>query len=191
MESKANEPAAGPALAEARLPGRKARSYLPDSPPLATAGFLGKIESEPFKANNFSDAEEKAHRALASSLSNWSVHLDIPLHIYQIGSAHVASENARMSMTTPYWEVPFAVAPTAELKPEFRGYASLYGEALSSSSTVYAYLCLFKIIEGVQSRRQRLAIEAKNAGTVFRPPQRRVPEKPEEQDSVAESHFPH
>ena len=93
-------------------------------------------------------------------------------------------------MTTPYWEVPFAVAPTAELKPEFRGYASLYREALSSSSTVY-YLCLFKIIEGVQSRRQRLAIEAKNAGTDFRPRQRRVPEKPEEQDSVAESHFPY
>src|SRR5437660_12425099 len=32
-------------------------------------GFLGKIVSEPFDASSFHDAEAKAHRALASSLS--------------------------------------------------------------------------------------------------------------------------
>jgi hypothetical protein len=117
------------------------------------AGFLGKIESEAFLANGFSDAEQKAYRALASSLSNWSVHLDIPLHIHQVDSVQVTTGNSRMSMTTPFWEVPFAVAPTAQLQPGFRGYASLYREALSSSSSVYAYLCFFKIIEGIISRR--------------------------------------
>lgn len=129
------------------------------------SGFLGKIESTPFKANSFSDAEAKAHRALASSLSNWSVHLDIPFNIYQIDSTHVLSGNTRMSMSTAYWEVPFAVTPIVELKPEFRGYASLYREALSTNSEVYAYLCLFKIIEGVLTRRHRLDKEAKSAGT--------------------------
>ena len=38
-------------------------------------GFLGKVISEPFDANSFHDAEAKAHRALASSLSNWAVYL--------------------------------------------------------------------------------------------------------------------
>ena len=37
-------------------------------------GFLGKIVSEPFNANGFSDAELKAYRALVPTLSNWSVH---------------------------------------------------------------------------------------------------------------------
>lgn len=154
------------------------------------AGFLGKIESEPFRANSFSDAEEKAYRALAPSLSNWSVHLDIPLNIYQVDSTHLASGNSRMSMSTASWEVPFSVAPTAELKPEFRGYASLYREALGSNSAVYTFLCLFKVIEGILSRRQRLAVEAKNAAAAFIRPRRRVPEKPEERIPWLNAIFP-
>jgi len=69
-----------------------------------------------------------------------------------------------MSLVTPFWEAPLATAPTAEMKAEFRGYASLYREALGSSSTVYRFLCFYKIIEGVQARRTRLAGEAKSAG---------------------------
>lgn len=154
------------------------------------SGFLGKIESEPFKANTFSDAEEKAYRALASSLSNWSVHLDIPLGIYQVDSTHLSSGNTRMSMSAPIWEVPFSIAPTAELKPEFRGYASLYREALGSNSPVYAFLCLFKIIEGIQSRRTRLAVEARNAETNFKRPRRRIPDRAEERIPWLNAIFP-
>jgi hypothetical protein len=124
-------------------------------------GFLGKIESAPFRAKNRSDAEAKAYRALASSLSNWSIHLDVPLHVYQIDTVEMATGNTQMSLVTPFWEAPLAITPTADMKPEFRGYASLYREALSSSSTVYRFLCLFKIIEGVVSRRARIAEEAK------------------------------
>lgn len=98
------------------------------------AGFLGKIEAIPFRADDFFDAEQKTYRALSSSLSNWSAHLDIPLQITQIDSVHVASGNSRMSLTTPFFEIPFAVPPTDELKPEFRGYVSLYREALGSNS---------------------------------------------------------
>jgi Methylamine utilization protein MauJ/SEC-C motif len=154
------------------------------------AGFLGKVESEPFRAASFSDAEERAYRALVPSLSNWSVHLDIPLHIYQVDSTHVSSGNTRMSMCTPIWEVPFSVTPTAELQPEFRGYAGLYREALDSNSDVYAFLCLFKIIEGILSRRRRLAVEAKNVGGQFTRPQRRVPEKPEDRIPWLNAVFP-
>jgi Methylamine utilization protein MauJ len=125
---------------------------------------LGKIESEPFRAKDRDDAEHRAYRALASSLSNWSIHLDIPLEIYQIDTIEMATGITQMSLVTPFWEAPLAVAPTAEMKPEFRGYASLYREALGSSSTVYRFLCLYKIIEGVQARRSRLAEEAKAVG---------------------------
>lgn len=154
------------------------------------AGFLGKIESEPFQASSFSDAEQKAYRALATSLSNWSVHLDIPLQIYQVDSRHIASGNTRMSMCSPVWQVPFSVAPTAELKPEFRGYASLYREALNSNSSVYSFLCLFKVIEGISLRRRTLAIEAKKAGAKFSRPQRRVPQQPDERIPWLNAIFP-
>ena len=154
------------------------------------AGFLGKIESAPFRANSFSDAEEKAYRAVAPSLSNWAAHLDIPLNVYQVDSKHVATGNSRMSMSTPVWEVPFSVAPTAELKPEFRGYVSLYREALGSNSSVYTFLCLFKIIEGIQSRQRHLAIEAKKAGVAFTRPRRRVPERQEERIPWLNAIFP-
>ncbi len=154
------------------------------------AGFLGKITSDPFKALSFPDAEAKAYRALAPSLSNWSVHLDIPLHIHQVDSTHVASGNSRMSMKMPIWEVPFSVAPATTLMPEFRGYASLYREAMDSNSSVYAFLCLFKIIEGIQSRRKRLAVEAKKAGTTFTRPRRRIPDKPEDRVPWLNAIFP-
>jgi hypothetical protein len=105
-------------------------------------GFLGKVESAPFRAKDRADAEAKAYRALASSLSNWSIHLDVPLQVYQIDTVEMATGNTQMSLVTPFWEAPLAIAPTAEMKPEFRGYASLYREALSSSSTVYRFLCV-------------------------------------------------
>jgi methylamine utilization protein MauJ len=144
------------------------------------AGFLAKIESAPFSANSFSDAEEKAYRAIAPSLSNWAAHLDIPLNVYQVDSLHVPTGNSRMSMNTAVWEVPFSVVPIVELKPEFRGYVSLYREALGTSSPVYAFLCFFKIIEGIRLRQRDLALEAKRTGQIFRRPQRRVPKSEEE-----------
>lgn len=154
------------------------------------AGFLAKIESAPFNANSFSDAEEKAYRAIASSLSNWAAHLDIPLNVYQVDSRHVATGNSRMSMNTAVWEVPFSVVPTAELKPEFRGYVSLYREALGSSSPVYTFLCLFKIIEGIRARQRSLAIKAKKTGQSFTRPRRRVPENETERIPWLNAIFP-
>jgi hypothetical protein len=130
-------------------------------------GFLGKVVSEPFDANSFHDAEAKAHRALASSLSTWAVHLDIPLYVVQTESFEVRTENTQTSILTPYSEVPLAVGPTANLLPEFRGYASLYREALNSNSSVYQFLCLFKMVEAMLKRRARLGAEARKAGQPF------------------------
>ena len=133
-------------------------------------GFLGKFTSDPFAALNRSDAERKAFRAIAPSLSSWAAHLDVPLDIGQVDTIELTTGNSQMSYTTPFWEAPFAVLPTAALKPEFRGYSSLYREALGSSSTVYRFLCFFKIIEGLSARRKRLLRQAKrNGGTITLP----------------------
>jgi len=138
-------------------------------------GFLGKLDSEPFDAKSFNDAELKAHRAIASSLSHWAVHLDIPLHVVQVESAELRTENTQTSIVTPHLEAPFAVMPTANLLPEFRGYASLYREALSSNSSVYQFLCLFKMIEGMLKRRARLGPEARKSGTTITRSREHIP----------------
>lgn len=143
-------------------------------------GFLGQITSEPFDATSMHDAERKAYRAIASSLSNWSAHLDIPIHVHQIETTEMRTGNTQLSVVAPFWEVPFAVAPTAELRREFRAYVSLYREGLNSNSRVYQFLCFFKIIEGILERRARLGQEAKKAGAEFKRPREILPGKAED-----------
>jgi hypothetical protein len=138
-------------------------------------GFLGKFESQPFEALGFNDAELKAYRAIASSLSNWAAHLDIPLNIAQVESTELRTGNVRTSVTTAYVETPLAILPSAVLKPEFRGYASLYREAMNNVSPVYQFLCLFKMIEGMLRRRARLGKEARKAGTTIARAQEHIP----------------
>jgi hypothetical protein len=135
-------------------------------------GFLGKIETRPFHALDITDAQRKAYRALAPSLSNWSLHLDIPLHVFQIDTVELRNSNVQMTLTTPFWEAPFSVVPQARLTQDFLGFAGLYREALNSNSPVYRYLCLFKIIDGLLQRRRRLGREARAAQRPFsRPPE--------------------
>jgi hypothetical protein len=127
-------------------------------------GFLGKIESDPFPANGFNDAEQKAYRALVPSLSYWSAELDIPLSVDRIGSMEIATGNKQTSALPAYPPVPWAVMPTAQLENEFLGCASLYREALNTNSPTYRYLCLYKVVEGIRKKRGRMAAEAKRLG---------------------------
>ncbi len=129
------------------------------------SGFLGKLISEPFNANSRRDAEERAFRSLSPSLSNWTVHLDVPLEICQRETREIATDNIQTSIVTPHFRAPFSVLPTVQLPPEFRGLASLYREALNTSSVVYQFLCLYKIVEALRARRKRLQRAAKKSGT--------------------------
>jgi hypothetical protein len=72
-------------------------------------GFLSKLKTE-FEANNFEDAEQRAYRALAPSVSNITIQLDIPLHIYQIDSRELRTGNSRMSYSVPFRKAPFTRA---------------------------------------------------------------------------------
>jgi hypothetical protein len=128
------------------------------------SGYLGKLVSAPFDAQDFDDALKKAYHAAAPSLSNWSAHLDVPIYIAQIDATELRTGAARMQLSMPPLDVTFGVEAEPRLESEFRYYAGLYREALNSNSPAYRFLCFFKIIEGLRLRRNRLAKEARTSG---------------------------
>lgn len=134
-------------------------------------GFLSRLVGR-CHARDFLDAHRKAFRAVAPILSNWSLQLDIPVFVYQVDLTEIASGAKRMTFNPPFQTSPLVLPPGAALKPDFRGYAALYREALNTNSQVYQYLCFFKIMESVRKRRERLGGEARVRGETFsRPPE--------------------
>lgn len=127
-------------------------------------GYLGKLTSQPFDAQNFDDALKRAYHAVAPSLSNWSVHLDVPVYVAQIDATELRTGAASTQLLMPPLEAAFAVEGEPKLESEFRYYAGLYREALNSNGPAYRFLCLYKIIEGLRVRRARLAKEARASG---------------------------
>ncbi|OLC41832.1 MAG: hypothetical protein AUH43_23860 [Acidobacteria bacterium 13_1_40CM_65_14] len=105
-------------------------------------GFLGRVEGE-LQANNLLDAERRAYRTLAPALSDWSAQLDIPLRIWRIHVTAVETGATQISVINPFVEAT-VLSPTGILSPEYRGFSSLYREALESNSPAYQFLCLFK-----------------------------------------------
>ncbi len=131
-------------------------------------GFLGKLVLESIDASDSIDARQEAYRLLAPSLSNKSVHLDIPLNIYQTDVVELYTGTESMTIANPFLEVPMSMMPSGVMSDEFRAYASIYREALNSNTVVYQFLCFFKILEAVRIRRARIASAAKTANEVRR-----------------------
>jgi hypothetical protein len=71
--------------------------------------------------------------------------------------------------------MPFAVAGEVALDPKYRSAVSLYREALESSSSVYRFLCFFKIIESILALRVKARRAAKKNGQAFSRPAEVVP----------------
>jgi SEC-C motif len=138
-------------------------------------GHLGKFVSAPFFAKDRGHAEEIAYRAIASSLSNMSIHLDIPLEIGVRETKELANGSTSISLVSPYLAAPMAINATANFGSEFRSYAALYREALNTDTPVYQFLCLFKIIEALRARRTRLTREAKKNGGAYTSPTEQMP----------------
>ncbi|MDQ1593261.1 MAG: hypothetical protein QOG71_3888 [Pyrinomonadaceae bacterium] len=130
-------------------------------------GFLGKVESEPFDASDFSNAALQAHHAIAPAFSNMSVYLDVPVHIFQMDVIEMRTGSTRISIKTPFKYVLGGMVPI-QAPEEQQKYVGLYREALNSNSSNYQFLCLYKIIEGIRERRQRLrgqaALDARTRG---------------------------
>jgi hypothetical protein len=88
--------------------------------------------SEPFDASSFHDAEQKAYHPLLPILSNWSLHLDIPVYVVQSEVVELRTGVHSGRVNTAPAESAFAVKGDLVVKPgsEFLHYASLYREAL-------------------------------------------------------------
>jgi hypothetical protein len=138
-------------------------------------GYLGKLITKPFQANDRGHAEEIAYRALAAPLSNMSLHLGIPLEIGVRETKEISNGSISMSFVSPYLEAPMAINATSNFGAEFRSYAALYREALNTNSPVYQFLCLFKILEALRARRKRLTREAKKNKTSYVSPDEVLP----------------
>jgi hypothetical protein len=152
-------------------------------------GYLGKIVTAPFQAKDRGHAEEIAYRALASPLSNMSLHLDIPLEIGYRETKELSNGSVSISFVSPYLEAPMAINATSNFGPEFPSYAALYREALNTNSPVYQFLCLFKIVEALRARRKRLARESKRSKTSYANPDEVLPSTPAEIKNWLESLF--
>jgi hypothetical protein len=110
-------------------------------------GYLGKLITAPFKAKDRAHAEEIAYRAIASSLSNMSLHLDIPLEIGIRETKELSNGSTSISLMSPYLEAPMAIQAIANFGPEFRSYAALYREALNTDTPVYQFLCSSRLLK--------------------------------------------
>ncbi len=127
-------------------------------------GFLGRIESPSFDAASFEDAESKAYHLLVRALSNLAGELDIPLYVHQIFVVEEQTGAMSLRLSVATQETPLSVSAVPQIGPEFSYYMGLYREALNSNSPVYRYLCFFKIIEGIRSRRERIIRETLASG---------------------------
>ena len=143
------------------------------------AGCLGKIEVVDIRADSFQDAETKAYRALSSYLNLASTALDVPLRVFQVESVELRTEGRRNSFLNPYQEVFLSIPIKEPITPEFAGYSFLYREALNTNSPIYQFLCFYKILEGIDKRRARLAVKAKSEGQSFSRPREVIPAKPQ------------
>jgi hypothetical protein len=142
-------------------------------------GYLGKLRSEPFEAQDLEGARRMVYQLMMSILSNTALELDIPMHVYQIETTEVRTGTILRNLMFPHWDSPTRPRLAPVLEQDFRIYASMYREALSSNSSVYRFLCLFKIIEAIFARRVRLAREARRKGESFSRAPEMIPENPD------------
>ena len=118
-------------------------------------GYLGKFVVDELTADNFAQAEAASYESLCPFLSAWSIHLDLPVNIQTIQvtelSTHVTSVRAR----TPHFDMTFGGGTSPLLTDDFCHHASVYREGMNTNSPFYRFLCFYKIIESISSRRTR------------------------------------
>lgn len=125
-------------------------------------GYLAKLETDAFHAQNRNDAELRATRVVQGLLSEYSAGLDIPLQIQLIEVTELSTSNKSLTLAAPFLGGGSS-APIETHDREFGNLAALYREGLLSNSSVYRYLCFYKILEVSRKRRERLGRKLKTA----------------------------
>jgi len=115
-------------------------------------GRLGKVCVE-VPAASFHEAETIALDAAFPFLSSLAFNLDIPLRLAQMDVMQLSTRNSSMTYACPYTEV---VPSGGEYfnSPYIQSLLSLYREGINSYSPNYQFLCWYKIVEGINAKRE-------------------------------------
>src|SRR4051812_29175947 len=122
-------------------------------------GRLGKVSVE-LPAASFQEAETIALDAAFPFLSSLAFSLDIPLRLAQMDVTQMSTRNSSMTYTCPYTEV---VPSGGEFfnNPYIQSLLSLYREGINSYSPNYQFLCWYKIVEGINWKRESETLQLK------------------------------
>jgi hypothetical protein len=161
--------------------------------------FEGKPNSRGFLASltvyghaaNLKDAHDKCYRALAPTLSNFSLRWDVPLVIYQVDVKEIRRGTRQITNRNPFSEVSIKGIFGVPITKELMTYGAVYREALTSESRTYQFLCYYRVIESMQARRKRLRPKARvpKTGKDVRDPNGSVSIYTVRDDQVAQCYF--
>ncbi len=128
--------------------------------------FLGKIHCNDINASGVNDAIAQAYRAVAPYLNHLSVQVVQPFHIRQIDTTEIATQTWHASYVLRPAEVTYtpSLGEISMISLEYNACASLYREALSSNSPMYAFLCFYSILEWAKTYQGQLSFRARERG---------------------------
>lgn len=152
-------------------------------------GFLGKFVCE-LDAESNEAAEREAYGSLAPFLSAWSMNVDTPIHVETIQVKNLTTQVTVLRVVTPHFEMNFGGGSQPFFLDEFCQYASIYREGLNTNSAFYRFLCFYKIVESLITKRSREGAAKKAAGQDPRRPYEVIPDKLEETLSVLQHLYP-
>lgn len=114
-------------------------------------GRLAKLSVQT-SASSFREAENIAVGAIGPFLSVLAFELDIPVRLAQLDVTQMSTEATSMTYTCPWIDmIPTYVAQNNA--PYVQSLMSLYREAINSNSPNYQFLCWYKIVEGINVKR--------------------------------------
>jgi methylamine utilization protein MauJ len=124
-------------------------------------GRLGKVIAK-VPAGSFAEAENVAFGAASPFLSSLSFEFDVPLRVAQMDVTQLSTGNSSMTYTCPYNDLVPAVGEFSNV-PYIQSLLSLYREGINSQSPNYQYLCWYKIVEGINVKREEETAKSKAA----------------------------
>jgi len=124
-------------------------------------GRLSTLVISNLSAVKFSDAAAKAEAVANRFLSQLAVRFHVPLVTTRVEIREVSTSNLRVSLIMPFGDAVVAPFNLPYASTDTDLYLSLYREALNTTSVAYRFLCMYKIIEGIEARRARLGSAVK------------------------------
>jgi hypothetical protein len=120
-------------------------------------------------ASGFAEADRIAFGAVSSFFSTLAFELDVPVRLGQLNTEQTTTQNASMTYTCPYPDVHLTAAGTNLSNLAYiQSLLSLYREGINSNSANYQFLCWYKVVEGINwKRNEELSVQPSAAKVSF------------------------